>query len=279
MSEHPPEEVSKTSPDFQHIIYEVTDSIATVTLNRPDKLNSLMGGMMLELYSALGEATQNPLVRVVVLTGAGRAFCAGQDLADPAMSPKAGSNAPADIGDVVDTFYSPLVRRLRAMPVPVVCAVNGVAAGAGANIALACDIVIAVQTASFIQPFCKLGLVPDAGGTWLLPQLVGRARAVGLALLGDKLSAEQAAQWGLIWKCVAAADFEAEVNAIARTLAAGPTLGYVRTREAIDKAATSTLDSQLDFEAALQRELGNSQDYAEGVRAFIAKRPPLFAGK
>ena len=279
MSEHSPEAVSKASHEFQHIIYEVADGVATVTLNRPDKLNSLMGGMMLELYSALGEATQNPLVRVVVVTGAGRAFCAGQDLADPSMSPKAGSNAPADIGDVVDTFYSPLVRRLRAMPVPVVCAVNGVAAGAGANIALACDMVIAVQTASFIQPFCKLGLVPDAGGTWLLPQLVGRARAMGLALLGEKLSAEQAAQWGLIWKCVAAADFEAEVNAIARTLAAGPTLGYVRTREAIDKAATSTLDSQLDFEAALQRELGNSQDYAEGVRAFIAKRPPLFAGK
>ena len=279
MSEHQPKVVPKASTDFQHIIYEVTEGVATVTLNRPDKLNSLMGGMMLELYSALGEATQNSLVRVVVLTGAGRAFCAGQDLADPAMSPKAGSNTPADSGDVVDTFYSPLVRRLRALPVPVVCAVNGVAAGAGANIALACDMVIAVQTASFIQPFCKLGLVPDAGGTWLLPQLVGRARAMGLALLGEKLSAEQAAQWGLIWKCVATADFEAEVKAIARTLAAGPTLGYVRTREAIDKAATSTLDSQLDFEAALQRELGNSADYAEGVRAFIAKRAPVFVGQ
>ena len=279
MSEHQPKVVPDANHDFQHIIYEVTEGVAKVTLNRPDKLNSLMGAMMLELYSALGEATQNPLVRVVVLTGAGRAFCAGQDLADPAMSPKAGSNLPADIGDVVDTFYSPLVRRLRAMPVPVVCAVNGVAAGAGANIALACDIVIAVQTASFIQPFCKLGLVPDAGGTWLLPQLVGRARAVGLALLGDKLSAEQAAQWGLIWKCVATADFEAEVKDIARTLAAGPTLGYVRTREAIDQAATNTLDSQLDLEAALQRELGNSADYAEGVRAFIAKRPPVFVGQ
>jgi 2-(1,2-epoxy-1,2-dihydrophenyl)acetyl-CoA isomerase len=213
-------------------------------------------------------AAQDKAVRAVVLTGAGRAFCAGQDLADPAMSPKPGSDAPADVGDVVDTFYSPLVRRLRAMPKPVVCAVNGVAAGAGANIALACDIVIAVQTASFIQPFCKLGLVPDAGGTWLLPQLVGRARAVGLALLGDKLTAEQAAQWGLIWKCVATDDFEAEVNA-----------GYVRTREAIDAAATSTLDSQLDLEASMQRELGNSQDYAEGIKAFIAKRSPVFAGQ
>ena len=265
--------------DYKFIGYAIDSGVATVTLNRPDKLNSLMGAMMLELYSALGVAGHDDAVRAVVLTGAGRAFCAGQDLADPAMSPKPESNTPADIGDVVDTFYSPLVRRLRAMPKPVVCAVNGVAAGAGANIALACDIVIAVQTASFIQPFCKLGLVPDAGGTWLLPQLVGRARAMGLALLGDKLSAELAAQWGLIWKCVATADFEAEVKAVARALAAGPTLGYVRTREAIDAAATSTLDAQLDMERDMQRELGNSQDYAEGVNAFIAKRPPVFTGQ
>ena len=265
--------------DFQFITYSLHDGVATLTLNRPDKLNSLMGAMMLEMFSALGLAAQDKAVRAVVLTGAGRAFCAGQDLADPSMSSKPGSDTPADIGDVVDTFYSPLVRRLRAMPKPVVCAVNGVAAGAGANIALACDIVIAVQTASFIQPFCRLGLVPDAGGTWLLPQAVGRARAMGLALLGDKLSAEQAMQWGLIWKCAASADFEAEVNSVATALAAGPTLGYVRTREAIDAAATSTLDAQLDLEAVMQRELGNSQDYAEGVKAFIGKRPPVFVGQ
>lgn len=265
--------------DFKFISYHVADGVATITLNRPDKLNSLIGAMALEVHSALDIAAADTTAKTVVLTGAGRAFCAGQDLADPAMSPKPGSNLPADIGDVVEAFYSPLVRRLRAMPKPVVCAVNGVAAGAGANIALACDIVIAVQTASFIQPFCKLGLVPDAGGTWLLPQLVGRARAVGLALLGDKLTAEQAAQWGLIWKCVATADFEAEVNSIAKTLAAGPTLGYVRTREAIDAAATSTLDAQLDMERDMQRELGNSQDYAEGVKAFIGKRPPVFVGQ
>ena len=264
--------------DFKFITYSLQDGVATLTLNRPDKLNSLMGAMMLEMFSALGMAAQDKAVRAVVLTGAGRAFCAGQDLSDPSMSSKPGSDVPADIGAVVETFYSPLVRRLRAMPKPVVCAVNGVAAGAGANIALACDIVIAVQTASFIQPFCKLGLVPDAGGTWLLPQLVGRARAVGLALLGDKLSADQAQEWGLIWKCVAVAEFEAEVSRLARTLAAGPTLGYVRTREAIDAAATSTLDSQLDMERDMQRELGNSQDYAEGVEAFIAKRPPVFIG-
>ena len=264
--------------NYQFINYNTQGSVATLTLNRPDKLNSLTGAMMLEMFAALGAAVQDAAVRAVVLTGSGRAFCAGQDLADPSMSPKPGSDKPADIGDVVDTFYSPLVRRLRAMPKPVVCAVNGVAAGAGANIALACDIVVAVETASFIQPFCKLGLVPDAGGTWLLPQLVGRARAMGLALLGDKLTANQAQEWGLIWKCVATANFEAEVKAIAHSLAAGPTRGYVRTREAIDAAATSTLDSQLDLERDLQRELGNSHDYAEGVKAFIAKRPPLFIG-
>jgi 2-(1,2-epoxy-1,2-dihydrophenyl)acetyl-CoA isomerase len=265
--------------DYKFINYGVADGVATITLNRPDKLNSLTGAMALEVHRALDSAASDATAKAVVLTGAGRAFCAGQDLADPAMSPKPGSNAPADIGDVVEAFYSPLVRRLRAMPKPVVCAVNGVAAGAGANIALACDIVLAVQTASFIQPFCKLGLVPDAGGTWLLPQLVGRARAVGLALLGDKLSAEQAAQWGLIWKCIPADSFEAEVNSIAKTLAAGPTLGYVRTRQAIDAAATSTLDAQLDMERDMQRELGNSQDYAEGVKAFIGQRPPVFTGK
>jgi len=264
--------------DFKFITYSFQDGVATLTLNRPDKLNSLIGAMMLEMFSALGMAAQDRAVRTLVLTGAGRAFCAGQDLSDPSMSSRPGSDVPADIGTVVETFYSPLVRRLRAMPKPVICAVNGVAAGAGANIALACDIVVAAQTASFIQPFCKLGLVPDAGGTWLLPQLVGRARAVGLAMLGDKLSAEQAQEWGLIWKCVAAADFEAEVSSLARTLAAGPTLGYVRTREAIDAAATSTLDSQLDRERDMQRELGASCDYAEGVQAFIAKRPPVFVG-
>jgi len=264
--------------DFKFITYSVQDGVATLMLNRPDKLNSLMGAMMLEMFSALGAAADDKAVRAVVLTGAGRAFCAGQDLSDASMSSKPGSDEPADVGEVVETFYSPLVRRLRAMPKPVLCAVNGVAAGAGANIALACDIVIAVQTASFVQPFCRLGLVPDAGGTWLLPQLVGRARAVGLAMLGDKLSAEQAQAWGLIWKCVATADFEAEVSSHARTLAAGPTLGYLRIREAIDAAATCTLDAQLDREVAMQRELGNSQDYAEGVKAFIAKRPPVFVG-
>jgi 2-(1,2-epoxy-1,2-dihydrophenyl)acetyl-CoA isomerase len=263
---------------YQNITYTVEDGLARLTLNRPDKLNSFTVAMHLEVQQALDAAAADPLVRALVLTGAGRGFCAGQDLGDRAVSAGAEGGARPDLGDSIEKYYAPLVRRLRAMPKPVVCAVNGVAAGAGANIALACDIVIAVQTANFVQPFCKLGLVPDAGGTWSLPHLVGRARALGLALLGDALSAQQAADWGLIWKCVPAADFEAEVNAVARKLAVGPTRGLVRTKQAIDAAATATLDQQLDLERDLQRELGYSKDYAEGVSAFTEKRAPNFMG-
>jgi 2-(1,2-epoxy-1,2-dihydrophenyl)acetyl-CoA isomerase len=263
---------------YQDIRYTVDKGLARLTLNRPDKLNSFTAAMHLEVQHALDAAAADPQVRALVLTGAGRAFCAGQDLGARAVSAGAGAARP-DLGDSIEKYYAPLVRRLRAMPKPVVCAVNGVAAGAGANIALACDVVIAVETASFIQPFCKLGLVPDAGGTWSLPQLVGRARALGLALLGDALGARQAADWGLIWKCVPAGDFEAEVDAIARKLAAGPTLGLARTRQAIDAAAAHTLDQQLDLERDFQRELGYSRDYAEGVSAFTEKRAPDFAGR
>lgn len=262
---------------YQNITYTVDDGLARLTFNRPDKLNSFTVAMHLEVQHALDAAAADPQVRALMVTGAGRGFCAGQDLGDRAVSAEGG--ARPDLGESIEKYYAPLVRRLRAMPKPVVCAVNGVAAGAGANIALACDIVIAVQTASLIQPFCKLGLVPDAGGTWSLPHLVGRARALGLALLGDALSAQQAADWGLIWKCVPAADFEAEVNAVARKLANGPTLGFVRTKQAIDAAATSTLDQQLDLERDFQRELGYSQDYAEGVSAFTEKRAPKFTGR
>lgn len=262
--------------NYQNIRYVVEDGLARLTLNRPDKLNSFTVAMHHEVHAALDAAAADTQVRALVLTGAGRGFCAGQDLSDRAVAP--GADKP-DLGESIEKYYGPLVRRLRAMPKPVVCAVNGVAAGAGANVALACDIVIAVQNASFIQPFCKLGLVPDAGGTWFLPQLLGRSRALGLALLGDTLSAEQAAQWGLIWKCVSAADFDAEVNAVARKLAAGPTLGLARTKQAIDAAATSTLAEQLDRERDFQRELGHSLDYAEGVSAFRTKRAPQFTGR
>jgi 2-(1,2-epoxy-1,2-dihydrophenyl)acetyl-CoA isomerase len=262
---------------YQNILYTVDDGLARLTFNRPDKLNSFTVAMHLEVQHALDAATADQQVRALVITGAGRGFCAGQDLGDRAVSSEGG--ARPDLGESIEKYYAPLVRRLRAVPKPVVCAVNGVAAGAGANIALACDIVIAVQTASFIQPFCKLGLVPDAGGTWSLPHLVGRARALGLALLGDALSAQQAADWGLIWKCVPAADFEAEVNAVARKLASGPTLGLTRTKQAIDAAATATVDQQLNLERDFQRELGYSQDYAEGVSAFTEKRAPNFAGR
>ncbi len=268
---------------YDNILYTVEDGLARLTLNRPDKLNSFTVAMHLEVHAALDAAAADPQVRALVLTGAGRGFCAGQDLSDRAVSAGAvgtdGVPAKPDLGESIDKYYAPLVRRLRAMPKPVVCAVNGVAAGAGANIALACDIVVAVDTAKFIQPFCNLGLVPDAGGTWLLPQLVGRARAMGLALLGDTLSAAQAEEWGLIWKCVAVADFDNAVTTIARKLAVGPTLGFARTKQAIDAAATSSLDAQLDRERDFQRELGYSNDYAEGVSAFMGKRKPQFQGK
>lgn len=267
---------------YQSINYTEDGGLARLTFNRPEKLNSFTVAMHLEVQDALDAAAADPQVRALVLTGAGRGFCAGQDLGDRAVSANAADVAAGaarpDLGESIEKYYAPLVRRLRAMPKPVVCAVNGVAAGAGANIALACDIVIAVETASFIQPFCKLGLVPDSGGTWTLPRLVGRARAMGMVLLGDAVSAQQAANWGLIWKCVPAGDFEAEVNAVAGKLAAGPTLGLARTKQAIDAAAVSTLDQQLDRERDFQRELGYSLDYAEGVRAFSDKLKPKFVG-
>jgi 2-(1,2-epoxy-1,2-dihydrophenyl)acetyl-CoA isomerase len=213
---------------------------------------------------------------VVVITGAGKGFCAGQDLGDRVMSSGA---EPADLGQAIDTYYTPLVRAIRALDKPVIAAVNGVAAGAGCNVALACDLVVAARSASFIQAFCRLGLVPDAGGTWLLPRLVGPARAVGLAMLGDKLGAEQAAAWGLIWKCVDDDAFAAEIDALATHLAAAPTQGLALTKQALQASWSHTLDEQLDLERDLQRGLGRSHDYAEGVSAFLQKRKPQFTGR
>jgi 2-(1,2-epoxy-1,2-dihydrophenyl)acetyl-CoA isomerase len=231
--------------------------------------------MHAEVREALGRVRAEG-ARVLVLTGAGRGFCAGQDLGDRAVSP---GGAGADLGESIEKTYAPLVLALRGLPMPVIAAVNGVAAGAGANIALACDLVIAARSASFVQAFCRLGLVPDSGGTWLLPRLVGNARALGLALLGDKLAAGQAAEWGLIWRCVDDAELTPTVDALAAHLAAAPTLGLARTKEAIYGAWSRPLAEQLDVERDLQRALGGSRDYQEGVAAFLGKRTPRFLGR
>ena len=253
-------------------------SVRTVTLNRPQALNSFTQAMHGELLAALDAAAADAEVRCVVITGAGRAFCAGQDLADPMVAPEPGG-APKDLSRAILALYKPLVQRLRSMPVPVVAAVNGVAAGAGASIALACDITLAARSASFIQAFTKIGLVPDTGGTWLLPRLVGRARALGLALLGDKLPAADAERFGLVWKCVDDAALADETASLAQRLAAMPVKALVATRRAIDASQHLTLDEALESEAALQRELGMAHDYQEGVAAFGAKRTPNFTDR
>jgi 2-(1,2-epoxy-1,2-dihydrophenyl)acetyl-CoA isomerase len=260
---------------YECILFSVDDGVARLTFNRPDKLNSFTAAMHAEVRDALGRVEQEG-ARVLVLSGAGRGFCAGQDLSDRAVAPGAKGT---DLGESIEKNYAPLVLGLRALPLPVIAAVNGVAAGAGANIALACDLVIAAKSASFVQAFSRLGLVPDSGGTWLLPRLVGTARAIGLAFLGDKLPAIQAAEWGLIWRCVEDGELAATVDALATQLAAAPTLGLARTKQAMYGTWERTLAGQLEVERDMQRELGWSQDYAEGVAAFTAKRAPRFLGR
>lgn len=260
---------------FETISLEISSGIARLTLNRPEKLNSFNAAMHAELRAALDEIRQDSLVRVLLLTGSGRGFCAGQDLADRAVAP---GGAAVDLGESVEKNYGPLVRSLRFLPLPVICAVNGVAAGAGANLALSCDIVVAARSANFIQPFCRLGLIPDTGGTYFLPRLIGTARAMGLAMLGDKLPAETAVAWGLIWKCLDDDKLAEEANAMALHLASGPTLGFARTKEAIYASSGNTLDAQLNLERDFMRELGYTVDYREGVSAFVGKRQPQFRG-
>jgi 2-(1,2-epoxy-1,2-dihydrophenyl)acetyl-CoA isomerase len=261
---------------YQTILFEASDGIARLTLNRPERLNSFNTVMHAEVQEALATLRQDGSARVLILTGAGRGFCAGQDLGDRVVAP---DGAPPDLGRSIENFYKPLILGLRRLPLPVIAAVNGVAAGAGANIALACDLVIAARSANFIQSFSKIGLVPDSGGSWFLPRLVGHARAMGLALLGDKLPAEQAVQWGLIWRCVDDGQLADEVDAIARHLAAAPTRGLARTKQAMLESWGHTLEQQLDVERDYQQELGHSADYAEGVAAFMEKRSPRFTGR
>lgn len=261
---------------YKTILFDLCEGVARLTLNRPERLNSFNTVMHGEVTEVLQQVATDENVRVLVLTGAGRGFCAGQDLADRSVAPGA---APVDLGDSVERFYAPLIRRLSTVDKPVICAVNGVAAGAGANIALACDIVVAARSAKFIQSFANIGLIPDSGGTWILPRLVGQARALGLALTGEPLSAERAEAWGLIWKCVNDDVLEDETSKLAKRFASGPTRGLAATKKAIRGSWLQSLDAELDIERDLMRELGNSSDYKEGVAAFTAKRPAVFTGR
>lgn len=261
---------------FEHILFTIEQGVATLTLNRPAQLNSFNAQMHKEVREALKQLRQSPEARCLLITGNGRGFCAGQDLSDRNVAPGA---AMPDLGESIEKNYNPLIRTLRDLPMPVVCAVNGVAAGAGANIALACDITLAARSASFIQAFCKIGLVPDSGGTWTLPRAVGMARAKALALLGDKLSAEQAEQWGMIWRCIDDESLQDEALKLARHLAAQPTYGLALIKRALNASASNSFDEQLDLERDLQRLAGRSEDYREGVAAFMEKRTPEFKGR
>jgi len=255
-------------------------AVLTLTLNRPKALNSFDGAMHDALMAALKAAAADAQVRCVILTGAGRAFCAGQDLADPAIAPDLTPGATQkDIGNLIEARYKPLARLVSDFPVPVLAAVNGVAAGAGANLALLCDMVLAAKSASFIQAFAKIALVPDCGGTWLLPRLVGRARALGLAMLGDKLAAEDAERIGLIWRCVDDAVLGVESLALAQRLATMPSKALAETRRAFAASDHMTLSEALSMEGEVQRRLGMSHDYVEGVGAFFAKRAPVFTDR
>ncbi|SIT04155.1 2-(1,2-epoxy-1,2-dihydrophenyl)acetyl-CoA isomerase PaaG [Neptunomonas antarctica] len=261
---------------YETIEFSISEGVAVLTLNRPESLNSFNAQMHTEVRSALKEVKKDSSVRCLLLTGNGRGFCAGQDLGDRNVAP--GTAAP-NLGESIEKNYSPMLRTIRSLEMPVICAVNGVAAGAGANIAFACDIVLAAKSASFIQAFCKIGLIPDCGGTWTLPRLVGPARAMALSLLGDKISAEQAEQWGMIWKSIENESLKTEAMAMAQHFASQPTKGLALIKRAIQASANNTFDEQLDLERDLQTLAGRTDDYREGVAAFIGKRKPAFKGQ
>jgi len=261
--------------DNQTVISVIENGVLRLTLNRPDKLNSFNEDMHLGLRAEIERARKDTSIRAVLLTGAGRGFCAGQDLGD--RDPRKGGEKP-DLGHTLETFYNPTLRLMRDLEKPIVCAVNGVAAGAGANIAFACDIVLAAKSAKFIQAFSKIGLIPDAGGSWSLARVLGEPRAKALTLLAEPLMADQAADWGLIWKAVGDDALMSEATKIAEKLAAGPTVGLGLTKRLIQSAATQDLDSHLDMERDCQRIAGHTEDYAEGVTAFLEKRAASFKG-
>lgn len=260
---------------YQFITSTLSEGVATITLDRPDVLNSINRAMAKELQLTLGAVGKDPAVRAILLTGSGRAFCAGQDLSEavPPEGPR------PDLGDIVHASYNPVIRLIRGIEKPVICAVNGVAAGAGANLALACDILIAAEEASFIQSFSKLGLIPDSGGTFFLPRLVGLHRATAMMMLGEKIHAERARELGLVYEVVPHSVLHETAFAMARSLASQATRGFGLTKRALNRSLGSDLDAQLEFEEELQREAGRTHDYEEGVRAFLEKRKPEFTGQ
>ena len=258
------------------IVTNKKDGGITIILNRPDQLNAFNEDQHHEFRSALELARDDETIRAILISGAGRAFCAGQDLGDRNPAKMSG---PPDLGETIETFYNPLIRLIRAIPKPVICAVNGVAAGAGANIALSCDIVLAAKSAKFIQAFAKLGLVPDSGGTWFIPRLIGEARAKGIMMTGLPVSASQAENWGMIWKAVDDEDLMPEAAALLKHFADAPTFGLGLMKQTIHASAANNLDQQLDLERDMQSSAGHSADYAEGVAAFLEKRKPVFKGQ
>lgn len=261
---------------YDTIVFERGDGVARIRLNRPDRLNSFTVRMHEEVATVIDELVVDSGLKLLLLTGAGRGFCAGQDLLEFKRKP---GDPPRDLGEALELRWGPLARRLARLPAPVVCAVNGVAAGAGASLAFACDIVIARKSAQFIQSFAQVGLVPDCGGTWTLPRLAGQARAMGLALTAEPIPAATAAEWGLIWRAVDDEGFDDEVEALVQRLAAMAPLALASIKRAIRASSTSTLDQQLHLERDLQRQLGWSEDYSEGLSAFAEKRRPVFTGR